>query len=207
MKDILKKIKSFLYSNGEIKRYNLQDWWFDKLNKKDRNEIKKSLNKNIQKELITEEVIYSELQLLAFIIRKLETKSLKLFEKIRDAGFIEIETKNDITIKDEYNFYSSLIYSLSNLENGNDVEDEIIKYCKKSIELSDKIIGNIGKDENLPEHIGFINLIEIYKNNKNLLAALELCYKGYFQGWKGDYLNLMKEIDTEYNMQKTIYII
>src|SRR5690606_33167164 len=106
-----------------------------------------------------------------------------------------------------YHFYRSLIYSLSKLENGKDVEDEIIKYCKTSIQLSDKIIANLGQDEKLPEHIGSITSIEIYKNNKNLLAALELCYKGYFQGWKGDYLNLMKEIDTEYNMQKTISII
>lgn len=179
--------------NGVIKYLNLEDWWLNELNDKERKIILNNHSLMDSENSIIEGEIYSNSQTLLhffwgligwfnkpeirYIAYKLIEKAETLIDKNSDPLDIHFlyGTKLEVCYKDR-----------DLRSNGLELA---IKACEQQIENSPAAATVFKKQYSgdLPAHKGYYQLAIILEKQKRYSEAISLCEKAKFQGWAGDW--------------------
>lgn len=187
---------------GDIKYYNLENWWFDELSKEERTLIKNkysplcSLNSIDEGEVLSANC--SNVSFLKSLVGWLKpVEDFDLANKILKKGESLINNKTNVL--DKHFLYSRAIeFYYANKDFKEDALEKTIYYCKKQINISKDAKNSFLKEyENskLPSHLGYIQLVNIYERQANYNEAIAVASQALIEGWKGDWKQRLNRLE------------
>jgi hypothetical protein len=182
---------------GRIGFYGLTDWWLSSFNETERNYIVETFKPlgETESSLIKGDISFLSDSKISFL-----TKLASLFTKEQDEKIgITIINKaeelieNSSDVLDIHFLFQTKIVINYRLREKNDYSfQDAINACQKQIELSPKakiLFEKEYKNEPLPSHKGFEQLVIIEEKRQNYNTAIEISEKALREGWYGDWEN------------------
>ena len=166
---------------GEIKYYNLTEWWLNELSQEERDIIRNSYKPLMSTKLIDEgDISYSSASVVSFLGTLSswfkDKEHFPIGKKIYLKG--EKYLTNDTNILDKHFFYlNGIRLFYSNRNNDPTALDKAVLCCQNQIAISSEAKREFLKEYNedsLPSHTGYKQLAIIYEKEKHFADALEI---------------------------------
>lgn len=197
---ILKKISELIENinkikvGGDIKYYNLENWWFNELSKEERILIKNKYSPLNSSHSIDEgKILNTNCSKVGFLKSLLgwfkPVEDFDLANKILKKG--ESLINNETNALDKHFLYlKGIELYYANKDFREDAIEKTIHYCKKQISISKDVKKSFIKEyknSNLPSHRGYNQLVIIYERQGNYDEAIEIASQALLEGWSGDW--------------------
>lgn len=192
---IFKIFKSREVVGGDIAYYNLTEWWLGEFNKQERDYIVKNFQPLGGS---GEELVKGDVQCCSGSAISLLSNLASWFknEKDRKIGYRLLEKgerliDSNSRILDIHFFYQNKLefyYRFRDIDQG--ALDVAIEACKSQIDISNKAslaFKKEYKDESLPTHIGYKQLVIILEKQKKYNEVINFCKQAKEQGWSGEW--------------------
>lgn len=175
---------------GEIKYYNLTEWWLNELSQEERNIIRNMYKPLISTTLIDEgDISYSSASVVSFLGTLScwfkDKENYPIGKKIYLKG--EKYLTNNTNILDKHFFYlSGIRLFYSNRNNDPMALDKAVFCCQNQIAISNEAKREFLKEYNedsLPSHTGYKQLAIIYEKEKHFADALKITEQALAEGW------------------------
>ncbi|MDE5422057.1 hypothetical protein L3073_07530 [Ancylomarina sp. DW003] len=185
-----KKIK------GLISYYNLESFWLEALNDRERKIISENFNSGSigsdSKDLLENNITEYPSSKLSFVKGQVSRYTKPDFkdigQKFVNLGNIEVINTNNTL--DKHFYYAILIKYYYRHRSESDNMEFAIKTCNDQISISKEAKKEFNKDfptDSLPSHTGFEQLAIILEKSKKISDGIDLCNRALSEGWWGDW--------------------
>ena len=181
-------------TNGLIKYFGLENWWFSEFSTEERRYITETFQPlgSSSELLTTGDISYTSQTAVGLLLdlagcfskekdRPIAYKFMKKAEELN-------ETKGSVL--DLHFYYGQKIALYYKDRESPGCLEKAIEACKKQIELAEKAAKSFRrqyKDSPLPSHKGYQQLAIILEKQGKFDETIELCRKSQKQGWTGDW--------------------
>ena len=183
-----------------IKNNNLEEWWNNSFNEREKNRIVTE-SAGLLSESSNRSTARTLYLMAGNVITKFYNQNPDVIIRILNKGAELAEDPVEL-----FEIYSQLIKLHSERENEDgENSEQLIKLCKKQIDISEDVLKILkeqkdsGNKSGYPAHIGYQKLASIKFREGNKEKALNLINKAKRDNWKGNWDQMLSEFKTEQN--------